>query len=360
MARGSLKQRYKGSWSIVLDLGYQIDPQTGKKKRKQRWYTVRGAKRDAEARLTELLNQANHNILIEPTKLTLGDWLDSWVEVAMKPPFKRLRTYESYKLIIRRHLKPMLGDIRLQELGTEHLERYYSEKSQKLSQSTLRLHHAIISAALKSAVAKNVLPKNVAPLVANRPKPASSTAGDAHRHCWDEIQARSFLSAAKAFGPQAAALYAVALDSGARKGELCGLRWPNVDLESRTIRLAEQLIKPGQKPIFGPLKNGTERRIELSPQTVALLHKHRAHQAELKLGNRTYHDLGLVFAKEWNDLTRPGDRLGETLAMQNIGQRQFADIIKAAGVTWIKFHGMRHTCATLLLKAGIPVHVVSE
>ena len=46
--------------------------------------------------------------------------------------------------------------------------------------------------------------------------------------------------------------------------------------------------------------------------------------------------------------------------MQNIGQRQFADIIKAAGVTWIKFHGMRHTCATLLLKAGIPVHVVSE
>ncbi len=72
-----MKQRYRGSWSIILDLGYQVDPQTGKKKRKQRWYTVKRTKREAEARLTELLHQTNHNTLTEPTKLTFGEWLDN-------------------------------------------------------------------------------------------------------------------------------------------------------------------------------------------------------------------------------------------------------------------------------------------
>ena len=119
MARGSLKQRYKGSWNIILDLDYQVDPKTGKKKRKQRWYTVKGTKREAESRLTELLYQTNHNTLTEPTKLTFGEWLESWVEAAVKPPVRRLRTYESYKSVINRHLQPMLGQILLQELGTQ-------------------------------------------------------------------------------------------------------------------------------------------------------------------------------------------------------------------------------------------------
>ncbi len=128
MARGSLKQRYKGSWSIILDLGYQVDPQTRKRKRKQRWYTVKGTKREAEARLTELLHQADHHTLTEPAKLTFGEWLDTWVEAAVKPPVRRLRTYESYKSIIERHLKPQLGQILLQELDAIHLERYYRDK----------------------------------------------------------------------------------------------------------------------------------------------------------------------------------------------------------------------------------------
>jgi integrase len=75
---------------------------------------------------------------------------------------------------------------------------------------------------------------------------------------------------------------------------------------------------------------------------------------------KTYRDLDLVFAKEWSDVQQRDDCLGHPLQMNNLGQREYAQIITAAGVKAIKFHGMRHTCATLLLKAGVPVHVVSE
>ena len=73
-----------------------------------------------------------------------------------------------------------------------------------------------------------------------------------------------------------------------------------------------------------------------------------------------YHDHGLVFAKEWSDVRKRDDVLGQPLQMNNLGQREYAKLIKAAGVRTIKFHGLRHTCATLLLQAGQPVHVVSE
>src|SRR5262245_10481027 len=102
--RGHIVRRYEGSWSIVLDLGYQTDPATGKTKRRQKWITVRGRKQDAEARLAELVRDVNRGELVLPHKRTLGAWLDEWLEKAIKPPAKTLRAYETYKSVIARHL----------------------------------------------------------------------------------------------------------------------------------------------------------------------------------------------------------------------------------------------------------------
>ena len=114
-------------------------------------------------------------------------------------------------------------------------------------------------------------------------------------------------------------------------------------------------------PVFGPTKTGRPRTISLSSAIIALLRTHRQHQRELRMANRPhYHDHDLVFAKEWSDLQRRTDCLGGPLQINNLGQREYATLIKAAEVKPIKFHGLRHTCATLLLKAGTPVHVVSE
>jgi hypothetical protein len=83
--RGHLVKRYKGSWSIVIDLGRSRDPQTGFLKRGQKWFSFRGTKKDAEERLSELLHRYHQGGVLESSKLLLGDWLDRWLDTAVKP-----------------------------------------------------------------------------------------------------------------------------------------------------------------------------------------------------------------------------------------------------------------------------------
>jgi integrase len=158
-----------------------------------------------------------------------------------------------------------------------------------------------------------------------------------------------------------AAFYHLALDTGARKAELCGLPWQDVDIQRGQISIVRQLIKPGAPPQLGPPKNSKPRIITLMPKTVELLRHHKAQQAQLKLANRaTYQDFGLVFAKDWWGMRTHGNTLGHPLQSNAIGQGEFKRLIAQAGIKPIKFHGLRHTCATLLLQAGVPVHVVQE
>ena len=216
----------------------------------------------------------------------------------------------------------------------------------------------MISGALKWAQRKQLVTQNVAKLVDNKPS-APEGNENVRNKCWSAEEAQAFLETSKSFGPQAAVFFALALDSGARKGELCGLRWPHVDLQASKIAIVEQLIKPGKEAVLGPPKQGRSRTIHISPETCRLLKTHLKHQAKLKMKNRKhYRDQRLVFAKENEHLTRGYCSLGDPL--DHVGQRWFQKIAKAAGVRRITFHGLRHTCATLLLKAGVPVPVVSE
>ena len=357
--RGSLRQRYKGSWSLILDLGSQVDVETGQRKRKQKWVTFRGTRRDAERKLAELLHASHTRTWVEPSTVTVGDWLQDWLEKAIKPPRRTLRAYDTYKSAITRHLQPKLGAIRLQELLAVDIERYHATLG--LAPATGEKHHAILNSALKAAVRADLVARNVAPLATNKPrKHAPEGHEDVLAHVWEAHEAKQFLATAKAAGAQPAAFYSLALETGMRKGELGGLRWSDLGA-SGTLTVQRQLVKPGSQPIFGPVKNKAPRQLELAPATVALLRTHRAHQAEIKLRNRQhYHDHGLMFAKEWSDLQRRYDTLGDPLQVNNLGQREFAKLLKASAVRRIKFHGMRHTCATLLLQAGVPAHVVQQ
>src|SRR5207253_1270359 len=138
--------------------GHEVDPETGLRKRKQKWITFRGTKKEAEKKLTEQLNAHNKGEFIEPTKLTVGEWLDRWLKEIVKPA-KRPSTYEMYELIVRLHLKPALGTILLQALRPGHIQQYHASRSEKHSGATLRLHHAILSGALKSATRQNLVVK---------------------------------------------------------------------------------------------------------------------------------------------------------------------------------------------------------
>lgn len=354
--RGSIRRRGP-SWAVVVDLGYVTDPETGRSKRKQTFITVRGTKADAEKRLVDVLKGRQDGSYVDASKMTLGEWLTTWL--AGVPTRVRPTTLARYTGIVAQMQQAPLAARRLQQVRATDLEAYY--RGVPAAPSTVALHHTILLQALRTAVRDRLIPVNVAQDVTTRPKRAQRRDHDARQHCWTADEARRFLTAALAAGPQTAALFAVALDSGARKGELCGLRWQDVDLEAGTIRLVQQLLVPGVKPAFGPLKAGKPRTLTLSAPTVRLLAAHKRGQAEVKIANRLhYHDHGLVFAKDYPDLQHTGQMLGHPLQINNLGERVFAPLIRAAGVRRIKFHGLRHTCATLLLQAGEPVHVVSE
>lgn len=212
----------------------------------------------------------------------------------------------------------------------------------------------------EAAVRARLLAHNVAKLVTGKPHAPDGQAGVTD-HCWTAEEAADFLRAAKAAGTQSAAFYTLALDSAMRKSELCGLLWADVDLIQGRVRVRQQLLAGGAAPTFIPVKGKRARTVDIAPETVDLLRAHRSNQAALKMRNhQRYHDHGLVFAKEWSDLGRQHDVLGDPLQANNLGQREYARLIKAAGVRPIKFRGLRHTCATLLLAAGVPSKVVQE
>ena len=118
-----------------------------------------------------------------------------------------------------------------------------------------------------------------------------------------------------------------------------------------------QLTRIGRKPEFGPVTNGRPRTVDLAAETVELLKAHKRRQAELKMANRTaYQDHALVFAKEWGHLHGREDSLGPASPEQQLGQREFARLLKAGSVRPITVHRLRRTSATLLLKAGVAPH----
>lgn len=177
---------------------------------------------------------------------------------------------------------------------------------------------------------------------------------------WTVQEARDFMTTVKAEGSeQDAALFALALDSGARKAEILGLQWK--DLEGNKLRIERQLWSGGSKdPTFNPPKRGGIRSLDLSDETVALLQAHKRKQAEVKMANRTvYHDHGLMFAQAWEHTTSMHSLLGAPLHFMGVNKRLRA-LCTAAKVRQITPHGLRHTSATLLLSAGVPAHVVQR
>jgi integrase len=345
--KGYLRKRSKSSWTITLTLGRKVDPKTGKSKVEQKTITVRGTKKEAEAKLAELLNQYNRGDYIEQSSLTTGEWLGKWIDVYVKNSRKkRLRTIETYEGVVRKHLIPAFDKIPLQKLSAGHIQHYYN--SSTLSSSTLQQHHNILHQALKvAAVNERLININPAEFVVEKPVAKK----DLEMQVWDEVEVRKFLLAARETSIHEEALYTLAIETGMRKGELCGLKWEDVDLVARRLAVKRTLIRASSEPILGPPKVGRSRAVAISPQTASLLKRHRAKQNELKLSlGDGYVDQDFVFAKE----------NGGPLQINNFAQRSFARLIAKAGVPKIRFHDLRHTCATLLLSQEVNPKIVQE
>jgi integrase len=338
--RGHIEKRGKNSYSIAVSLGK--DSTTGKYK--QQWVSVKGTKKDAEKRLSEILNQLDNGTFLKPGKTTFAEYLEKWLSDYAKPNLSP-RGFERYQGIITKHLIPDIGSITLTQLKPEHLQKHYTTKlNSGLSSGTVRYHHAVIHKALQTAVKWGLINRNVADGV---------DVPHVHHNemqTWDEYEINRFLKASK--DGQYYTLFHTALYTGMRRSELLALRWCDVDFIFSQISVSRSLhhLKDGSYIFTQPKSAKSKRTISLSSFAIVALHEHKKKQEEIRapLGI-TLKDDDLVFSTLEGKPLRP-----------NTITRAWNLAAKHAGVKVIRLHDARHTHASLMLKAGIHPKIVQE
>ncbi|MDA1271793.1 MAG: tyrosine-type recombinase/integrase [Chloroflexi bacterium] len=246
MARGSVEQRSPGTWSIRVEL--LPDPQTGK--RRQKRTTFKGAKREAEKRLSQILHEVDTGSFVNPAKLTVGDFLRQWLKDYVETGV-RATTKEGYQIIIEKHLIPNLGNIPLSQLQPAHLQAYYSKALNEgrsdgkggLSARTVKHHHRVLSEALGHAVRWGLAGRNVA-LAVDPPR----TEGK-EMQVLDGAGITRLLEAAQ--GTVYYPAIHLAVFTGMRRSEILGLRWRDLDLDGSALAVNQVLhVLHGGSVIF--------------------------------------------------------------------------------------------------------------
>jgi integrase len=345
--KGHVYQRAKGSWTIVYDL--PTDMVTGK--RRQKSQTVKGTKRDAERALREVLLSLEQGSYVKPNKITLGELLRQWlIEYASMNTTDR--TQESYTSIIERHLIPALGRVSLIELQAQHIQGYYVKKLSDgradgkggLSARSVVYHHRILSKALDYAVKMGLVVRNMAKVV-KPPRVAMVT-----MQTLSPEEVSRFLDMAR--DTDYYVYFATLLYTGLRRGELLALRWRNLDLGSGKLAVVETAYRlgSGEYRIKEPKTPQSRRTVILPPSLVELFKVYRFDQELLRI------QLGISLNADDFVFIRPdGSPINP-----NVITLAFRRITKRAGLKDVRVHDLRHTHATLLLKAGIHPKVVSE
>jgi len=345
--RGHIVKRSKNSYSIAVSMGK--DAATGKYK--YQWVTVKGTKKDAEKRLSDLLHQLDTGTFMKPGKTTLAEYLERWLKDYARPNLAP-RTTEGYESIIRRHLIPSLGNITLTLLKPEHLQRYYSEKLSDgrcdgkgaLNSTTVSHHHTCLHRALKMALKWGLINRNPADAI-TPPRPQR-----AQIHTMNENDITRFLEVAKPTPYYV--LFYEALFTGMRRSELLALRWCDVDLLLCEVHITRSLhhLRTGEFVFRVPLTAKGRRMVSLSPSAALLLQEHRNKQeAQRAIVGIPLKDDDLIFS----------DSEGRPLLPDTVSH-VWAKLVKRAGLEGIRFHDARHTHASLMLKQGAHPKVVQE
>jgi integrase len=337
--RGHIVKRGKNSYTVVLNMGK--DPVTGK--RKQQWVSVKGNKKDAEKRLSEMLHQIDTGSFMRPGKTTVADFLERWLE-----DYRRNlspRSYERYGSVLRTYLIPDLGSMVLTQLKPEHLQRLYTiMQNNNLSAGTVAYVHNVIHVALKTAMQWGLIVRNPADAVTT-PRVRRN-----EMQTWDEQEISQFLETAKSTPYYA--LFYMALFTGMRRSEILALRWSDVDLVTGQVSVGRSLhhLNDGTL-IFSETKSARSRRtIALPPSATLVLKQHQEKQRlDCLILNKPRTNDDLVFG------TLEGKpRLPDTVTMA------WRSVATQAGVKVIRLHDARHTHASIMLKQGIHPKIVQE
>ena len=351
------KDPNNGTWWFVVDLP---DANGRRRQAKRRGFRT---KAEAQAALDELRVSGRQGTFVAPDRQTVAEFLtDDWLPAVRRELAES--TWESYERNVRHHLVPRIGRLRLQALDAGHLNALYGDllaegrlrgARKGLKPRTVRYIHTILHAALDDAVRWRRLPINAA----DQATPPSAKASKApEMNVWSASELQQFLAAHD--GDRLAPAWMFLATTGCRRGEALGLRWRDLDLNASTASIRQQVI-PLRKPvgrgtearIVDRTKGGEPRVIELDTRTVSMLRSWRKRQAEERLAcGDGYQNHGLVFP-------RPDGRPQHPETFSKTFDRRVRESA-AEGLPVIRLHDLRHTWATLALKAGVDVKIVSE
>ena len=350
--RGTVQKKGKKWYAVIYD---GVNPATGNYRR--RWVQAGTRRGDAEKLLADLVKRAHRGETVVSEKLTLEQYLrDRWLPI--QEARVRPSTFSSYRRNIELHVVPALGKRPLDQLSPEDIDVFYAgllksgrkkrpgEKgpAKGLAPKTVHNIHVMLNKALSDAARKGTVVRNVvaladAPSLVARKRPEIKA--------WEVDQLVEFLDAIESH--RLAPAFEFAANTGMRRGEVLGVRWRDIDLDARRVSVRQALVSVSYKVSISDVKTGTSRRtIDIEEDLVQVLRDWRKFRTEERDGVDPAPD-DLVFVKA--DGTSPHPDIFSQLFDRTVAKIDVPDI---------SLHDLRHTHATLLLKSGVPVKVVSE
>jgi integrase len=292
---------------------------------------------------------------IDRNSITVATYLDQWLEahaVEIKP-----KTLQDYRHLINRHVRPQIGELRLQAISPARLTKLYRELAASggrdgagLSPRTVEYVHAVLRKAFRDAIVVDQILLSNPVERAKRPRKARSEPG----RVWTATQLRTFLDAARRH--RLFACYRLAAYTGARRGELLNLRWRDVDLDLAEVRITGSAAVIAGQRIEGTTKSGRSRTVSIDADTVQVLRDHRKRQTEerLRVGPEWRGTDDYVFSTAWGEPIHPDTASSLMTKLINTHNDRQDEPLPHA-----RLHDLRHVHATTLLLAGVPVHVVA-
>lgn len=328
---GCIYRRKDGLWCAQVSLAGKRLTKYGKTQKECRTW------------IKETLGKIENGLTYAGTQVTLEQFIELWLEG--KQLSRRPHTVLQYRQIVRQHILPQLGKMRVQDIQPAHVKQlYFRKRGEGRGARTVQMIHMVLSCVLKQAVREGLLVRNPVDAV-DRPR-----VEQAEHSILSEEQSRQLVSASMT--ARNGTLYYMALITGMREGELLGLKWSDLDWEKGILFIQRQSQRaPGQGLVLVPPKTKAGRRqIKLAPATLDRLTMHRDQLTIKKAaaGDR----------REENDLIFPNS-LGKLMSCENL-HREYKRFLKENGLPNIRFHDLRHTSLTLLLEMGTPINTVQQ
>lgn len=306
--------------------------------------TVKGSRKGAQRRLNEILHERDQGTFVEPSKMTLDEYLDQWLSGVARLKASE-RTADGYVSILGRNIRPPLGMKRLDKLQALDIQKVYGEMlGRGLSARSVKHAHSVIHNALRQAVKMGMIMRNPADFVELPKVPHKE------RRVLSPEEALEFLKAAGEM-PHGL-IFEFALVTGMRPEEYLALKWADLDFERGTAQVQRALVRHKKSCKFVEPKTKKSRRtIPLPAPLLRKLSAHKRQQNEwrLKIGSE-WQALDLIFCSEW----------GTPHSLPNLTYRYFRPILKKAKLPQLRLYDLRHSCATLLLIEEENPKVVSE